>query len=119
MQLEQLITICGFLIALGTIIWKASEIKNNLKEDIDERLDNYKTSFLELQAKVDLLAQNFENEINTQNNRVNSLHSYSKGKIKDLQYKFNEVVGYLEKVHPGNKFIIRSRIMTKQTMNED
>jgi hypothetical protein len=112
-------TVIGFLVTFGAIIWKFSELKRNLERDFDDRVDSLKEAVMETQTKLDLISQKFDNAILTEGQRLTNLHNYSKSKIKDVQYQFNEIVGYLEKMNPDKKFIIRSRMMSRDTMAGD
>lgn len=112
-------TLIGFVLTVSGIIWKLSELKNQLEKEIDAKHDESKDFFNSINNRLDLLSQKIDNENSYINNRISGLHNNTKNKIVELDYKFNEIVGYLEKLHPDNKFIIRSRIMNKETYDPE
>jgi hypothetical protein len=103
----------------GGTIWKLSEIKNQIEKDCDRQLDNLRDQFLELDSKIDLISQRHESGIVSVGNRVTGIHHNARSTIKNLQDQFNQLVNFINEKHnnPNQKFIMRTRLMSKETFN--
>lgn len=112
-------TLIGFAITIAGVVWRISELKNTLEKEFDLRVDSLREKISDLSNRIDLISQKIDNENVYLSNRINNLHGTSKGKILDLQHQFNEIVGFIEKISPDHKFIIRSRLMNKDTIPPD
>jgi hypothetical protein len=99
------------------VIYRTSEIRRQIEKEIDQRYDELKEAISKNEGKIDLLTQKVNNEDLYLNQRLTNLHTASRSMILDLQHQFNEIVGYLEKTFPDQKFIIRTRILDKSTFN--